>query len=351
MKIREAAPGDNKELLQLQSRCPQGTNLVYSVVNTPDFFGRAKAYKDYKVYLAEEDGRIIGSAACSLHNVLVNGKAEKAGYVFQTFVDPDYRGRHIAGKMYEVREEYLIQKRAALVYSITMEGNLPSIHHLTRQGFQPYSTLTLFGLAVNKHLSLDTDVKIRTAMPDDLPGIADLTNSTWENYELYEPRSGRDLQELISRTPGYSIDNLFLLEKEGKILACLGFWDWSQVIEMKVVKLNTRMKIVNLFLDIARLVRPVPRLPRPGEVIKQMILTPISYLRPEYLTPVLRQINNLALQKKIGYIYFICENDHPMLESAKGFTRSSTKIQVYIKYLKDNTHLTGKRLFIDGIDA
>jgi N-acetylglutamate synthase-like GNAT family acetyltransferase len=336
MKIREAAPGDNEELLQLQSRCPQGTNLVYSVVNTPDFFGRAKAYKDYKVYLAEEDGRIIGSAACSVHNALVNGKAEKAGYVFQTFVDPDYRGRHIAGKMYEVREEYLIQKGAALVYSITMEGNLPSIHHLTRQGFQPSGTLTLYGLAVNKHLSLDTDFKIRTAEPDDLPGIADLTNSTWKNYELFEPRSGRDLEELICRTAGYSIDNLFLLEKEGEILACLGFWDWSQVIEMKVIKLNTRMN---------------PRLPRPGEVIKQMIITPISFVRPEYLIPVLRQINNVALQRKIGYVYFICENDHPMLEAVKGFTRSSTKIQVYIKYLKDNTHLTGKRLFIDGIDA
>lgn len=336
MKIREAAQGDNEELLQLQSRCPQGTDLVYSVINTPDFFGRAKAYKDYKVYLAEEDGKIIGSAACSVHNALVNGKEEKAGYVFQTFVDPDYRGKHIAGKMYEVREEYLKQKGAALVYSITMEGNLPSIHHLNRQGFQQCGTLMLYSLVVNKHLSLDTDLKIRTAALDDLQRIADLTNSTWKKYELFEPRSGRDLQELISRTPGYSIDNLFLLEKEGEILACLGFWDWSQVIEMKVIKLNTRMN---------------PGLPRPGEVIKQMVLTPISFVRPEYLIPVLKQINNLALQRKIGYIYFICENDHLLLDATKGFARSSTKIQVYVKYLKDNTCLIGKHLFIDGMDA
>ena len=76
------------------------------------------------------------------------------------------------------------------------------------------------------------------------------------------PRS----QELISRTPGYSIDNLFLIEKEGELLACLGFWDWSQVIEMKVIKLKTSMK---------------PRLPRPGEVIKQIVLTPISFVRPD----------------------------------------------------------------------
>jgi N-acetylglutamate synthase-like GNAT family acetyltransferase len=335
----------------LQSRCPQGTSLVYSVVNTPDFFGRAKVYKDYKVYAAEEEGRIIGSAACSVHNASINGKLEKAGYVFQTFIDPDYRGRHIAGKLYEVREEYLKQKGAALVYTITMEGNLPSIHHVIRQGFQLSGGLMLYGLAVYKKINSNTDYKIRTATIEDLPGIADLTNSTWKDYELSEPRSGQDLQDLMSHTPGYAIDNLFLLEKEGNILACLGFWDWSQVTRMRVIKLNLKMKTVNLILDIARRLKPMPFLPHAGELIKQIILTPIAFTRPEYLIPILAHINNLVLPGKIGYIYFICDKDNPMLTATKGYIRSGTGIRVYVKYLKDNIRLTGKRLFIDGIDA
>ena len=48
MHIREAIPEDNDKLEELQSKCPQGTNLIVSVVNTPDFFGRAKAYESYK---------------------------------------------------------------------------------------------------------------------------------------------------------------------------------------------------------------------------------------------------------------------------------------------------------------
>jgi hypothetical protein len=45
MYIREATPNDNEELQRLQAQCPQGTSLIVSTVNTPDFFARAKAHE------------------------------------------------------------------------------------------------------------------------------------------------------------------------------------------------------------------------------------------------------------------------------------------------------------------
>jgi GNAT superfamily N-acetyltransferase len=351
MEIREARPEDNEELQLLQARCPQGTGLIYSVVNTPDFFARAKAYDDYKVYTAVEDRRIIGSGACAIRSVLVNGSVEKVGYMFQAFVDPNYRGKQLAGQLYRTREDYLREKGAALVYTIVMKGNLPSIHHISRQGFQLHRTLSLKGLAVFKRLPLDTGYKIRTANIKDLPVISDLINQTWKDYELYEMKSTVRLQRLISRTPGYQPDNLFLLEEGHKILACLGYWDWSQIIRMTVQKLIPKMKFVNLLLDTARFFKPMPYLPRPGQLIRQIILTPIAFKNPQHLTPLLRHINNLALQKKFGYIYCICEKDHPIVASMKGFFRSDTAVQVYVKYLKDNVLLSDKPVFIDGIDA
>jgi len=64
MNIRDATIEDNQELQELQAKCPQGKTLIVSLVNTPDFFARAKAYGSYKVYVAYEDNQIIGSAAC-----------------------------------------------------------------------------------------------------------------------------------------------------------------------------------------------------------------------------------------------------------------------------------------------
>ena len=83
MNIREAVPEDNGELQELQAKCPQGTTLVASTVNTPDFFARAKAYESHKVFVACEGNRVIGSAACALRNATVAGKISRVGYVFQ----------------------------------------------------------------------------------------------------------------------------------------------------------------------------------------------------------------------------------------------------------------------------
>ena len=60
MNVREAVAEDNDELQELQAKCPQGTTLVVSTVNTPDFFARAKAYESYKVFVACEGQRNNG---------------------------------------------------------------------------------------------------------------------------------------------------------------------------------------------------------------------------------------------------------------------------------------------------
>ena len=350
MHIREATQNDNEELQQLQARCPQGTTLVVSTVNKPDFFARVKAYSDYKVYVAVEDNHIVGSTACALRSAMVNGTEEKVGHVFQAFVDSDYRGRRIAGQMHQAREEYLRQKGAVLAYSIILEGNLPSMRYIGREGFKRHRTMVMPVLAVFREMSIELGYEIRTAAEDDLPAVASLINETWQNHELYEPKSAEGMLQFIARTPGYDFSNLFLIKEHGDILACLGFWDWSQVMRIRVEKLSTKMKFIKLFTELARLFRPMPSMPSAGELIKQIMLTPIAFKRPEYLALLLRHINNLALQKDIGYIYCVCEQGNPLLSAMRGFAHVDTAIHVYIKYFRENTMLGDKPLFIDGID-
>lgn len=350
MHIREATQNDNEELQQLQARCPQGTTLIVSTVNTPDFFARVKAYSDYKVYVAVEDSRIVGSTACALRSAIVSGTEEKVGHVFQAFVDPNYRGRRIAGQMHQAREEYLRQKGAVLGYSLILEGNLPSMRYISREGFRRHRTMVMPGLAVFKEMPIESGYEIRTVAEDDLPAVASLINETWQDCELYEPKSVEGMVQFITRTPGYDFNNLFLIKEHGDILACLGFWDWSQVSRITVEKLSTKMKLTKLFADLAHLFRPMPGVPGTGELLKQIMLTPIAFKHPEYLAVLLRHINNLALHKSIGYIYCVCERGHPLLSAMRGFARIDTAIHVYIKYLQENTILGDKPLFIDGID-
>ncbi len=107
MNIREALPADNDELQQLQAKCPQGKTIIVSIVNTPDFFARAKAYRFYKIFVASEDNRIIGSAACAIRKGVLNGEVNRIGYEFQYFTSPDFRGRGVAKQLHKQIEDYL----------------------------------------------------------------------------------------------------------------------------------------------------------------------------------------------------------------------------------------------------
>ena len=118
MDIREAVPDDNDALQELQARYPQGTDLIVSIVNTPDFFARAKAYKSYKVYIAYKGNRILGSTACGLRNAVVNGEVSRVGYGFQAFVAPEHRRKGVASQLHQYREEYAAQQGAVFFYTL-----------------------------------------------------------------------------------------------------------------------------------------------------------------------------------------------------------------------------------------
>jgi len=153
MHIREAMPEDNEELQELQAKCPQGTTLIVSVVNTPDFFARAKAYESYNVYVACENNRIIGSAACAIRDAVVQGSICQVGHQFQLFVSPEYRRKGVASKLHQYREDYLTQQGVVLSYALIIEGNVPSMRYALRQGFKLHRTLVMPG---RQHTALTT---------------------------------------------------------------------------------------------------------------------------------------------------------------------------------------------------
>ena len=347
MNIREALPEDNDELQELQAKCPQGTTLVASNVNTPDFFARAKAYESYKIFVACEGGRIIGSAACVLRNAIVNGKISRVGYVFQAFVSPDARRKGVASRLLQQREDYLSQQGAVLIYTLIIEGNLPSMQYVERRGFNLHRTLVMPALVVRKEMNVPSMGRIRPVISGDLATVAELLNETWQGFEFYEPTSAEALTQFINRTPAYSSDSLLVLEDQGEILACLGFWDWSQIMRITVKALSLKMRMIGFLLTTTRI---LPEFLKPGDIMKQIMLTPIGFKDPSHLAVLVRYVNNQALLSGIQQIFCICERDHMLLRSMKGFIRVNTEIHVYVKLLQQNISMSDKQVFIDGID-
>ena len=109
MEIREARSDDNDELKALQLKCPQGKKLIISAVNSPDFFARTKAYESSKVFVALDEGCIIGTAAIAVRNGFVNGEVNRIAYGFQAFVAPGYRIKGVFDCLYQRAEKFAAQ--------------------------------------------------------------------------------------------------------------------------------------------------------------------------------------------------------------------------------------------------
>lgn len=347
MNIREAVPGDNHELQELQAKCPQGTTIVTSTVNTPDFFARAKAYELHKVFVACEGDRIIGSAACALRDAVVNGIIRQVGYVFQAFVSPDHRRKGVASRLLQQREDYLIQHGAVLVYTLIMEGNLPSMRYIESQGYKLHRTLVMPALVVRKEMDIPPMGRIRPVTSDDLGTVSELLNETWQGFELYEPTSALALAQFINRTPAYNLENLLLFEDQGEILACLGFWNWGQVMRVTVEALSRKMRVMGFFLTATRI---LPEFLKPGDTLRQIMLTPVGFKDAAHLAVLVRHVNNRALLGGIQQIFSICERNHELLRSMKGFIRVDTAIHLYIKPLQEDVLMSDGPVFINGID-
>jgi len=350
MIIREAVDQDNLALQELQVRCPQSAKSIVSVTNTPDFFARAKAYENYKVYVACENDRIIGSSACAIRNAVVNGEVKPIAYGFQAFTSPEHRRKGVESQLHQHRLKYAAHHGAVLLYGLVMDGNMPAIRYAERDGSKLHRALTMTGLLVFKEVKVPDIGKVRQARSDDLEVVAELLNSTWIGYEMYEPTSAEGLFRFIERTPAYELENLLVLEKNGIIVACLGYWDWSQVMRVTMNSIDFKMRTMGCLLWIAGLLVPVPRPIKPGDTLKQVMLTPIGYREPEYFSALLKYMNNHVLQRGTEQMFCICEHNHPILRSIGGFIRIDTTMNLYCKPLSADGVLADRPVFIDGTD-
>ena len=347
MEIREAAPQDSEELKRLQEKAPQGKSIIVSTVNIPNFFSRVKTYESWKVFNAYDEDRIIGSAACATRDGIVGTRLVRVGYEFQYFTAPEFRRRGVASNLHQTIERYLIKSGVALTYALIMEGNTPSMRLFENEGFQLHRKLVMPGLTVFRKMEVPGHGNIRPSEPRDMEAVAGLINQTWDGYQLFEPTSAASLAGLIERVPNISYNDLLLLEDDNKILACVALWDWSKIMRITVQRLNLKMRLLGMFLVLARI---LPRFPSAGDTFNQMMLTNIGYRTPYDLSVLIRHANNLALEKDIEQIFCICEQKDRIIESMKGFTRVNTGINQYIKMLEPEAILTDSAVAMTGLD-
>lgn len=352
IRIREATDADNEALIELQANCPQGTNLILKVDSSPDYFARSKSFKDWNVLVAVDNGRIVGSAAYAVDDVLVEKKPVKAAYEYGFMVDPKERRKGIAATLQEHIQSYAKKKDVDLLTLSIIEDNLPSMNLFTKMGFKKVKDCATFSLMVHRKLKLTRGANIRRAEKSDLEKIVALINEMYEDYDFFHPLRTSDLVDFSRRTPGFSLDNVFVFEDSHGIKACLGYWDCVKVRKYIVQRFSSSMKAQMIMLKIASLFAKMPRILGAGEPLLSYNLTTLAFKDPAGITDLVSYVNNIAFKNKIHLLQVPADMESPAAEVLSKFRHARVVTQVFVKSLSGKTfpRLGEARLYVDATE-
>jgi ribosomal protein S18 acetylase RimI-like enzyme len=349
IEIREATQDDSDALNELQRKCPMGTSFVLGVDSSPDYFSRSRPFKNWHVLVAAENNTVVGSAACAISDTYVEGKQVKAAYEYGFVVDPFHRRKGIAEKLQRQIEHIALLNNVDLLHLDITEDNIPSMNFFSKMGFEKVKDCMTISLLAYKRQEIVKQTSIRSIEERDIDDVVNLINETYQDYSFFASFQPGDFLEYIGRMPFFDFRNIFVLEGNEGIEACLGHWDYNKVRKYIVQKLNLRLKAQKFLIGLIGLFTQMPHIPNAGEPLLSYNLTTIAYKNAESITELVKNTLNIALENKINFIHASIDPQSPVATVLSQFRHTKIKLHFFTKCLKQtNFHsLREKKLYID----
>jgi len=349
MNIREAVQDDNQQLIELQRKCPMGSDLLLQLDSSPDFFNRSRGYRDWHLLVAEEDGKILGAAGYAVQNKPIGGETYSMVYEYGFMVDPEARRKGIASSLQREIEERTAD--ADYMHLNITEDNAASHSFFTGNGFQPVKRCSPIMVMAYKEHQVE-ELKIRKMRDGDIPVVVELLNETYEGYDFYEPFTEESFREHYGRLPFYSLSDIYMVEQD-TVLAVAGVWDYDKVMKFTMLGFDTKWKMMRIMTKVMGLFTAIPRMPGVGEPMTNWYLTPLGYRAPEAASQLLGYLLNLARKQGIGMISLPMDTESHVKEVLSGYRYGEGSFIWYVKSIsgKELPEMGSKPLYVDVKDV
>ncbi|WP_315788840.1 GNAT family N-acetyltransferase [Fischerella sp. JS2] len=148
--FREAIPQEDSLIAQHFYQMWLDNNVVPESIhsnwleNTLEFIKRARQELHYKAFVAEIDGKVVGSASCQLfaglYPVFFTEDYRKFGYIWGVYVDSPYRNQGIAKQLTNMAIDYL---KAIACTRVILHASPSGKPVYDRLGFVPSNEMRL----------------------------------------------------------------------------------------------------------------------------------------------------------------------------------------------------------------
>jgi GNAT superfamily N-acetyltransferase len=232
-RVREATPKDNAELLALDRQCVVAASTPMMFDRSPDFFARSRPYPWWRAYVAEGESGLVGVGAVALKSVLVRGQRGAAAYLYDLRVAPAFRRLGVARALGDAIRAHARSFAPVVMYSLVMEGNVPSLMFVQSRGSRPVRPCVLSLIPIPSVSPVEGLGATRLEDPD---AAFELLRSTQGDRDLFPFPDAACLRDRIARLDGRGFGGLYGWGATSGLAGCFGLWDYAPIMRMRTLE-------------------------------------------------------------------------------------------------------------------
>jgi len=362
VQIRPATVDDNAGLIEL-SRCSpmRGVLTAYSD-RTPNFFALSSLQgKDSWTFAALDRDRIIGCFSCIGRTVKYAGRAVRELYAGDLKVLPSARRGRVAAELARRVVKTAESEGFDIVVSEVMGNNTAALKVLqwTSENVvsaQSAGVIHNMALLPYRRYSLIKGYDINPGQAEDVGPIAALLRRTYSNYN-HRPSFGEEaFRQQLSQHPSFSVRDFLVARRQGRIVACAGFWDQHPIRRTVVLEFNWKGELLRQAIRFARQFMSLGSPPASGKPLQTQYMRFPACLpgHIEGLSALIRhKLENARHQRKFHFIWAGFHESDPLQECLRDVWRTGVDVSLFTAAIGDRLpHLapegpTGRACYVD----
>lgn len=306
IKYRLATEKDNAQLIKLTASAGMGGEIALRIDRNPNFFNLLKLRGETRVYVAEEDKKIIGSLCVSMQDVYINKVLTPVNYIGDFKVDPEHRNRGIGMNLTNTVASYLISIDADLVFLNVSKGNNKPFSFFKDRtvgtDFESIGCFNIYQFVGKKKKSKHADYTIELSEASEETIF--FLNNAYKNYEL----GSQITKEKLADT------QLFTIKQNGSIIAAMCIIDTMHLKQNIVTrvswKMNVLLKLTNMFSPMMGISK-MPVLEQPVKMVYIKYLA-IQKDEEQVIKLLLNHAKNIVYDKSYSFVSFGIHERDPL---------------------------------------
>lgn len=331
---RLAEPSDDPRLCALARSVVMRGEVSYVLEREPGFLAMTRAQGEggrVTVIEHEQSGDIVACGLGAPMEVYLDGRARRILYAGDLKVHPEHRAKGVAELVAAASVEQFEAQGHDLAWGVTLASNRAVERFFGRTTelvrFQPRSDVINWTVFFGPRRGRASE-RARRARPEDAAEMVALFDAVHRDRQLAPVLDRGDPIAALTRFPGMRIEDYYVRERGGRIVAFCGVWDAFAIKRARLIALSRSLSFVRLGYDALARVLGRARLPRDGEHLRFLYATSWCAERVEDLRAVLDTIHDAHGGREHVYFDVAFDPKDPMARALDGYWKTGVPFRL-----------------------